>query len=235
MHSDSPLVAGGDDYFGGQVAEYCGEFIDSDHNDDPEARQSGSASPPHDVLAGPAELEHRDVLLQRRLLLLRRRVEGLPARPRHAPVAGSSRPATRRCGTASHAGRLRRSTSSPSHDWIDQYVPGGHQSNFGRLLDSAYNEEYGADTTDQSSLNLVFLLGFKSKPGNFQIFGASDERFHIAGGNQQLPRDDGLVPHRNRADHDRDRLADEHDRPEQQRHREPLVRRLEDARSSSTR
>ena len=33
----------------------------------------------------------------------------------------------------------------------------------------------------------MFLLGFKAKPGNFQIFGASDERFHIAGGNQQLP------------------------------------------------
>src|SRR5579862_1759309 len=32
MHSDSPLVSGGDNYFNGQVAEYCGEFIDSDHN-----------------------------------------------------------------------------------------------------------------------------------------------------------------------------------------------------------
>ena len=121
----------------------------------------------------------------RRLLLVRRRVEGLPARPRHAPVAGS-------CSRVSDAleqlqpGRLRARPLS-LHDWIDKYVPAGHQSNFGRLLDSAYNEEYGSDTTDQSSLNLVFLLGFKAKPGNFQIFGASNERFHIAGGNQQLP------------------------------------------------
>jgi monoamine oxidase len=66
-------------------------------------------------------------------------------------------------------------------------VPGGHGSNLGRLLDAAYNEEYGADTTEQSSLNLIYLLGFKAKPGNFQIYGASDERFHIACGNQQLP------------------------------------------------
>jgi len=73
------------------------------------------------------------------------------------------------------------------YDWIDQYVPGGHSSDFGRLLDAAYNEEYGAETTDQSSLNLIYLLGFKAKPGNFQIYGASDERYHIAGGNQQLP------------------------------------------------
>jgi monoamine oxidase len=33
----------------------------------------------------------------------------------------------------------------------------------------------------------MYLLGFQAKPGNFSIFGKSDERFHIAGGNQQLP------------------------------------------------
>ncbi|TMF28750.1 MAG: FAD-dependent oxidoreductase, partial [Chloroflexi bacterium] len=30
--------------------------------------------------------------------------------------------------------------------------------------------------------------GFSSNPGNFQIFGASDERYHIAGGNERLPQ-----------------------------------------------
>jgi monoamine oxidase len=73
------------------------------------------------------------------------------------------------------------------YQWIESRVPGGHGSPFGRLLDAAYNEEYGAETTDQSSLNLLYLLGFQASPGNFQIFGASDERYHIAGGNQQLP------------------------------------------------
>ena len=57
----------------------------------------------------------------------------------------------------------------------------------GQLLDVAYNIEYGRETTDQSSLNLVYLLGFQPQPGNFRIFGASDERYHIVGGNQQLP------------------------------------------------
>jgi monoamine oxidase len=33
----------------------------------------------------------------------------------------------------------------------------------------------------------MYLLGYASSPGNFSIFGASDERFHIAGGNQLLP------------------------------------------------
>ncbi len=73
------------------------------------------------------------------------------------------------------------------YDWIETRVPGGHTSPMGRLLDVAYNIEYGNITQQQSSLNLVYLLGFSSNPGNFQIFGASDERYHIAGGNEQLP------------------------------------------------
>jgi monoamine oxidase len=73
-------------------------------------------------------------------------------------------------------------------DWIDSRVPGGHGSPLGLLLDTAYNEEYGSDTFDQSSLNLVYLLGYKASPGNFSIFGASDERYHIRGGNGQLPQ-----------------------------------------------
>jgi monoamine oxidase len=73
------------------------------------------------------------------------------------------------------------------HDWIANYVPGGLSSNFGALLNAAYNEEYGAETTDQSALNLMYLLGFNSKPGNFSIYGKSDERYHIVGGNSLLP------------------------------------------------
>ena len=73
------------------------------------------------------------------------------------------------------------------YDWIEQYVTGGHSSNMGQFLDVAYNIEYGRETNVQSSLNLVYLLGFQPKPGNFSIFGKSDERYHIVGGNQQLP------------------------------------------------
>jgi monoamine oxidase len=73
-------------------------------------------------------------------------------------------------------------------DWIESRVPGGHNSSMGRLLDVAYNIEYGNVTTEQSSLNLVYLLGFQPQPGDFRIFGASDERYHIAGGNERLPQ-----------------------------------------------
>ncbi|TMC52101.1 MAG: FAD-dependent oxidoreductase [Chloroflexi bacterium] len=74
------------------------------------------------------------------------------------------------------------------YDWIETRVPGGHTSRMGQLLDVAYNIEYGNVTTEQSSLNLVYLLGFQPVPGNFRIFGASDERYHIAGGNERLPQ-----------------------------------------------
>src|SRR5712692_864546 len=73
------------------------------------------------------------------------------------------------------------------YDWITNYVPGGHSSQMGALLNAAYNEEYGAETTSQSSLNLIYLLGFNASPGNFSIYGKSDERYHIVGGNTNLP------------------------------------------------
>ena len=73
------------------------------------------------------------------------------------------------------------------YDWIESRVPGGHSSPFGQVLDVAYNIEYGAETSDQSALNLVYLLGYKSVPGNYMVFGASNERYHIVGGNAQLP------------------------------------------------
>src|SRR5437588_8442213 len=74
------------------------------------------------------------------------------------------------------------------YDWIESRVAGGHASPMGQLLDVAYNIEYGNVTQEQSSLNLVYLLGFQPVPGNFRIFGASDERYHIVGGNEQLPQ-----------------------------------------------
>ena len=72
------------------------------------------------------------------------------------------------------------------YDYIERYVPGGHRSQLGALLDVAYNIEYGADTNVQSSLNLLYLIGF-SAPNTFTIFGESDEKFHIRGGNDQVP------------------------------------------------
>ncbi|MFB7453727.1 flavin monoamine oxidase family protein [Streptomyces sp. NPDC056194] len=73
------------------------------------------------------------------------------------------------------------------YEWIESRVPGGHSSPLGKFLDVAYNVEYGADTTDQSSLALVLLMGYQTNPGNFNVWGLSNERYHVVGGNDLLP------------------------------------------------
>jgi monoamine oxidase len=68
------------------------------------------------------------------------------------------------------------------YDWIETRVPGGHSSRMGQLLDVAYVIEYGGDSRDQTALNLLGLLGYQPSPGQFSIFGLSDERYHMRGG-----------------------------------------------------
>jgi monoamine oxidase len=72
--------------------------------------------------------------------------------------------------------------------WLDETVPsGGSKSNLGRVLDIAYNIEYGAECSVQSSLNLLYLLGYRGQ-GQFRVFGASNEKYHVRGGNDQIPQ-----------------------------------------------
>jgi monoamine oxidase len=70
-------------------------------------------------------------------------------------------------------------------DWLQRNVPGGLDSNLGRLLDVAYNTEFGADTGDQTSLNLLYLLGY-SGGGRLRLLGASNEKFRVHGGNDRV-------------------------------------------------
>ena len=70
-------------------------------------------------------------------------------------------------------------------DWINESVPGGTSSRLGQLLAVAYNIEYGAEPEEQSSLNLLYLLGFSGQ-GQLRIFGPSNEKYHVVGGNDQL-------------------------------------------------
>ena len=72
--------------------------------------------------------------------------------------------------------------------WIDTYIPGGRLSRLGSFIDVAYNIEFGEETSRQAAANLLGLLGFSSGngPGGFWIYGKSDERYKIQGGNQQI-------------------------------------------------
>ncbi|MFN9264942.1 MAG: flavin monoamine oxidase family protein [Acidobacteriota bacterium] len=70
-------------------------------------------------------------------------------------------------------------------DWINESVPGGASSRLGQLLDIAYNIEYGEECSAQSALNLLYLLGYRG-PGQLRLFGPSNEKYHVRGGNDQI-------------------------------------------------
>lgn len=55
-----------------------------------------------------------------------------------------------------------------------------------RLIEVAYTTEMGLECDQQSALNLLTFIG--TDDGPFRIFGSSDERYHVRGGNDQVPR-----------------------------------------------
>jgi monoamine oxidase len=81
--------------------------------------------------------------------------------------------------------RGRQLDSMSIIDWIEESVPGGMSSRLGQLLDVAYNIEYGAECSDQSSLNLLYLLGYSGQ-GQLRLFGPSNEKYHVRGGNDLI-------------------------------------------------
>lgn len=73
---------------------------------------------------------------------------------------------------------------------ISQYFDsiGMPQSSFLRKgLEQAYLTEYGREVNDQTAINFLFLFTINPGNANYDIFGASDERFKVMGGNQQIP------------------------------------------------
>jgi monoamine oxidase len=183
MHSDWTEFGVGF-WENGQQAELCGELIDSGHKTilhlaqrlglatvDLLGAQPNGTEDTYFVFGSPYPKSQADIDFQ----------------PVHNTLQGQVQAAGYPTTYASSTAAGRALDSMTLYDWIEGYVPGGHASPLGAVLDNAYNEEYGADTTGQSALNLVYLLGYKAKPGNFSIYGASDERYRIVGGNSKLP------------------------------------------------
>jgi monoamine oxidase len=180
MHSDASGY-----WDNGQVSEFCGELIDTGHKTiralalrfklplvDLLAAQPAGTTDTFWFLGGPYPVAQADADFQaiRGALSADLKAAGYPTLYNSFTQAGKAL------------------DGMSVYDWIESRVPGGHSSPLGRLLDVAYNEEYGAETTDQASLNLIYLLGYQPNANSFEIFGVSDERFHIAGGNEKLPQ-----------------------------------------------
>jgi monoamine oxidase len=169
---------------GNQVTEWCGELIDTGHTTVRGlAKRFGL---PLDNLLGAQPHRSDDVYHFFGGYYPKRRADQdflavSDAIDADAEAAGF--PTTFDSNTA--AGRALDRMSV--HEYIERRIPGGHRSPLGALLDVAYAIEYGADSTEQSALNLIFLLGFQPNASGLSVFGESDEKFHIRGGNQQLP------------------------------------------------
>ena len=179
MHSDRSGY-----WSDGQISEFCGELIDTSHSTIRHLAQRFGLDTVDLIAAQPNGTDDTFYFLGGRYSIDDADSDFKPIhKTLQDQVQATGYPTTYR--THTDAGVFFDSMSV--YDWIENYVPGGHGSRMGRLLDAAYDEEYGAETTDQAALNLMYLLGFQATPGNFQIFGGSDERFHIVGGNQRLP------------------------------------------------
>ena len=55
-----------------------------------------------------------------------------------------------------------------------------------QLVRVAYVTEFGRDAESQSCLNMLFLIG--AEVGKWNPYGLSDERWHVIGGNDQIPQ-----------------------------------------------
>jgi monoamine oxidase len=101
----------------------------------------------------------------------------------HSDVSAASYPTLYNLSTA----RGRELDNMSITDYIKAYVPGGLKSKLGQLLDVAYNIEYGGESRVQSSLNMLYLLAYSGQ-GQLRIFGPSNEKYHVVGGNDQIPK-----------------------------------------------
>jgi monoamine oxidase len=65
--------------------------------------------------------------------------------------------------------------------WLDKHGVSGWIRD---VLNIGYTTEFGLETDQQSALNLLTMID--TNPDPFRIFGDSDERFHVQGGNDRI-------------------------------------------------
>jgi monoamine oxidase len=82
-----------------------------------------------------------------------------------------------------HAGGAVELDRTSLSEYFDRI---GAQGWLRKLLDVAFVTEFGLECAEQSSLNLIFMISTDLSAGKMELFGDSNERFKIAGGNQRI-------------------------------------------------
>ena len=203
------------DFAQGQIAEHGGELIDQGHTTIRQLAQE-LGLPLDNLLAAEPNGSTIFIYFDGVAYSYRDAVRDLKRiwQPLHRDLIEASYPTLYNNYTARGAQLDQMSVS----DWINQTVPGGLASPLGQLLQAAYTIEYGAECDVQSALNLIYLLGYNS-PGQFTVFGQSNEKYHVRGGNDQIVNrlasllgsqivtDQPLVALRRNSDYRADRLC----------------------------
>ncbi|WP_237480008.1 flavin monoamine oxidase family protein [Lichenibacterium dinghuense] len=168
----------------GQIIEHGGEFIDTDHYAIRElARELGLSL--YDVLAAqPAGAIPVYSFNGERYTLADATRDFAPLyRDLKGQTAAIGGGVNYKYSTAA----AKRFDAMTGRQWIATYVPGGRSSKLGQLIDNAYSEEDALDTSRQSALNIITSLA-GNKPDDFELYyTGSDQRYRVAGGNDQIP------------------------------------------------
>jgi monoamine oxidase len=180
IHSDTTTWA--DDL----VSEWCGEFIDGDH------------TTMHELIARfglpTRALDHRGSAGRSGILLYfgerAYRMDDLagefqmlaPVLDEQYQVAGFPTTHDRFTDEGYRLDHLS------AYEWIERYVPGGHEASIGRYLDSACRGVNGLETAEQSALSMIYLFGSREESGGSGIAGPRHGTTEIVGGNARLPK-----------------------------------------------
>jgi len=170
------------DFAEGQIAEHGGELIDQGHTETRQLAQELGLDLDN-LLAAEVNGTEPFYYFDGRPYTFAEATDDLKEiwQQLHKDVSAASYPTLYTQSTQ----RGRELDAMSIAGWINAYVPGGMASKLGQLLDVAYNIEYGAETNAQSSLNMIYLLGYSGQ-GQLRIFGPSNEKYRVRGGNDQI-------------------------------------------------
>ena len=171
------------DFYKGMFCELGGEFVDTDHED----LQKLGAEHGVEMQKLATEGEGEDLyFFKGQFHTPKEMIDPAKKTGAFAPIAkqiakDAGKLTDRNDNWTKHATRLDQTSLK---DYLERFR--GKTDDWAiDLLDVAYNIEFGLETKDQSSLNMVdFITTDMSKP--FSMFGKSDEVFRIKGGSSAL-------------------------------------------------
>ncbi|GHO83945.1 hypothetical protein KSZ_19510 [Dictyobacter formicarum] len=179
MHSDASTWADG------MVSEWCGEFIDGEHDaihqlikrfalPTIDLGQTGKDRTQNIMYFFNRYYSSRELTgdFQALAPLLQQQVQeaGFPTTHAHFTETGF------------------RLDHLSVYEWIEKYVDGGHDTPIGHLLNAACTGFYGLDTNVQSSLNLVYMFGPRDQTAASATPRPAQDTSKIVGGNERLPQ-----------------------------------------------